>query len=856
MYASAAAHFPLTAAQRDVWLDQISCGDSPLYNIGGYLDVDGPLDAATLQRALDLLVASHEGLRTVLLPGAGADGLPLQTYATNLPMPLTVHDFSAHQQPVQAAQALVTEQMRRPYVFDGSPLLGFSLIRLATNQYWLASQAHHLILDGWGFGQMLQSLGDIYSALIHGDSPVFDAPRYSDFIEEDARYQASGRYSRDKDYWLEKYRNLPEPLLVSRYHNRRLTDPAPSHAWVQALPEALHARMKQFAEQQGASTFHVLLAVLHVYFTRTEQREEWVVGLPLLNRTGARFKATLGHFAQVSAVRMAFAQGMDFATLVSEVRDALKRDFRHQRFPLSELNRTLGVTREERAQLFEVSVSYEQEGHDYRYGDAQARTVKVSNGYEATPLAIHMRSNLNSDEASLHLVHHRAWINDAEAEAIAGRLLSILEQGLENPALQVNEFDLLTRTEHLNIQQWNATGMDAGDEQLIHRRIEQQARLQPDTIAAVHLGQALTYAQLDRQANALAQRLVESGVRPDDRVAVVSRRSLQTLVGLLATLKAGAAYVPIDPSHPRERLTYLLTDSAPVAVLTLATLVERLPSLTVPLIELDDCLDAPGSDISPQVAGLSSASLVYVIYTSGSTGQPKGVMVEHRMLANLVDWHCDAFALKAGGHTSCLAGFGFDAMAWEVWPTLCAGATLHLAPVQEGGEDIEALLQWWRAQPLDVSFLPTPVAEYAFSQADDHPTLRTLLIGGDRLRQFAHNRRYAVVNNYGPTETTVVATSGQVLVNGSLHIGGPVANTRVYVLDEHLRPMPVGISGELYIGGSGVARGYLNQPQLIEERFIADPFSDQPQARMYRSGDLVRWNADGMLDYLYARHEP
>ncbi len=245
--------------------------------------------------------------------------------------------------------------------------------------------------------------------------------------------------------------------------------------------------------------------------------KSWVVGLPLLNRTGARFKATLGHFAQVSAVRMAFAQGMDFATLVSEVRDALKRDFRHQRFPLSELNRTLGVTREERAQLFEVSVSYEQEGHDYRYGDVQARTVKVSNGYEATPLAIHMRSNLNSDQASLHLVHHRAWINDAEAEAIAGRLLSILEQGLENPALQVNEFDLLTRTEHLNIQQWNATGMDAGDEQLIHRRIERQARLHPDTFAAVHQGQALTYAQLDRQANALAQRLVESGVRPDDR---------------------------------------------------------------------------------------------------------------------------------------------------------------------------------------------------------------------------------------------------------------------------------------------------------------------------------------------------
>ncbi|RMT37964.1 Amino acid adenylation [Pseudomonas syringae pv. solidagae] len=619
---------------------------------------------------------------------------------------------------------------------------------------------------------------------------------------------------------------------------------------MQPLPGTLHARMKQFAERHHASAFHVLLAVLHVYFTRTAQRDEWIVGLPLLNRSGARFKATLGHFAQVSAVRMAFDDGLDFAALVVEVRDALKRDFRHQRFPLSELNRSLELSREGRAQLFEVSVSYELEDHGYCYTDAQAQTVKVSNGYEATPLAVHLRSNSCNDEASLHLVHHRAWIEDDEAQAIAGRLLHILEQGLENPALKIQDFHLSVPAEQLQLTAWNQTERVTDDEQLIHRRIEQQARTRPYAVAAIFQGQHLTYAQLNRQANALAQRLIYQGVRPDDRVAIVSRRGLETLVGLLAILKAGAAYVPIDPSHPRERLHYLLSDSAPVVVLTLSSLIKRLPPLAVPLIELDHCIDGQGAENNPQVAGLSSDNLVYVIYTSGSTGQPKGVMVEHRTLANLVDWHCQAFDVKASSHTSCLAGFGFDAMAWEVWPTLCAGATLHLAPVQESGEDIEAMLDWWRAQPLDVSFLPTPVAEYAFSQSQDHPTLRTLLIGGDRLRQFTHNRRYTVVNNYGPTETTVVATSGQVLANGSLHIGGPIANTRVYVLDEHLQAMPVGVPGELYIGGEGVARGYLNQPQLTDERFVVDPFSDMPQARMYRSGDLVRWNRDGSLDYL------
>ncbi|WP_226488293.1 non-ribosomal peptide synthetase [Pseudomonas sp. B20] len=850
MLASSAATFPLTAAQRDVWLDQISRGDSPLYNIGGYLQLSGAVDPATLHKALEQLVCAHEVLRTVLMPGAGADGMPLQSYAARLPVSLPLHDVSGHPEPEQAARALINDNMRRPYVLDGSPLLDFCLIRLADDQHWLAGQAHHLILDGWGFGLLFKSLGELYSALMAGKDLELVAPGYSDFIADDARYQASQRYSLDRAYWLEKYCNLPEPLLVSRYHNRRANDPAPSHAWVQPLPGTLHARMKQFAERHNASAFHVLLAVLHVYFARTAQRDEWIVGLPLLNRSGARFKATLGHFAQVSAVRMAFDEGLDFAALVVEVRNALKRDFRHQRFPLSELNRSLELSREGRAQLFEVSVSYELEDHGYCYTDAQAQTVKVSNGYEATPLAVHLRSNSCNDEASLHLVHHRAWIDDDEASAIAGRLLHILEQGLESPSLKIQNFHLSEPAEQLQLQAWNQTESVAGDEQLIHRRIEQQARTRPYAVAAIFQGQHLTYAQLNRQANALAQRLIYQGVRPDDRVAIVSRRGLETLVGLLAVLKAGAAYVPIDPSHPRERLHYLLTDSAPVVVLTLSSLIERLPPLAVPLIELDHCIDGQGAENNPQVAGLGSDNLVYVIYTSGSTGQPKGVMVEHRTLANLVDWHCQAFDVKAGSHTSCLAGFGFDAMAWEVWPTLCAGATLHVAPVQDGGEDIEAMLDWWRAQPLDVSFLPTPVAEYAFSQNQDHPTLCTLLIGGDRLRQFTHNRRYAVVNNYGPTETTVVATSGQVLATGSLHIGGPIANTRVYVLDKHLQAMPVGVPGELYIGGEGVARGYLNQPQLTDERFVADPFSDVAQARMYRSGDLVRWNDDGTLDYL------
>ncbi|HGM5550334.1 TPA: amino acid adenylation domain-containing protein [Pseudomonas putida] len=842
--------YPLTAAQLDIWLDQLSRGDSPLYNIGGYLDLSGPLDPTRMQAALQALVARHDAMRTVLLPGAGADGLPLQQFARSVAVPMPINDVSTHSDPESAARALVQARIDQPFVLDGGCLFRFLLIRLDEQRHWLSVQAHHLIVDGWGFGEMFKSLDEIYNALASGQPAPVAAPSYIDFIEDNARYHASPRYAQDRAYWLDKYRQLPEPLLLPRYQQSLAGQTAQTQVYAQPLPALLHERMQQVARAFGASAFHVLLAALHVYFSRTEQRDEWVVGLPILNRSGARFKSTLGLFAQVSAVRMGFGRQCTFAELITAIRDELRQDFRHQRYPVSEMNRALGLLREERSQLFEVTVSYEQGTHDYRYGEASGRIIKASNVEEATPLAVHLLSNLANDDARLYLIYSEAYFNADEVKALTERWLLILEQGLEAVNLAVVDFDLSTPEEIALLQQWNATRVDYPAPTTIQQRIEAQATLRPQALAAVDQGQGLTYAELNQRANALAHHLLDLGVRADDRVAIVARRGLDTLVGLLAILKAGAAYVPLDPAHPGERLSYLLEDSAPIAVLTQRALRGHLPALSVPVIELDQPSWSAAHVGAPKVSGLTPANLAYVIYTSGSTGLPKGVMVEHRTLCNLVDWHADVFDLHAGSHTSSLAGFGFDAMAWEVWPALCVGAILHLAPVSEGNEDIDALLDWWRAQPLEVSFLPTPIAEYAFSRQLDHPTLRTLLIGGDRLRQFPRQPSFEVINNYGPTEATVVATSGRISAGQALHIGKPVSNATVYLLDEQQQPVPLGVTGELYVGGAGVARGYLNRAELSAERFLRDPFSAQPGARLYRTGDLARWRADGNLEYL------
>ncbi|NWC96712.1 MULTISPECIES: non-ribosomal peptide synthetase [unclassified Pseudomonas] len=420
------------------------------------------------------------------------------------------------------------------------------------------------------------------------------------------------------------------------------------------------------------------------------------------------------------------------------------------------------------------------------------------------------------------------------------QLVDALEQ---TPEMPLNQLPILPASEReMLLHSFNATVRDYPQGLTLHGAFEAQAERLPHGVAVIQDGLPLTYQALNQRANQLAHHLLGLGVQPDDRVAICCRRGPQMLVGLLAILKAGAAYVPVDPAYPAERIAYLLQDSAPVAVLA-----EDSTRGVLGDVAIVDLHGTYANTTNPHVVGLTPTNLAYVIYTSGSTGQPKGVMVEHRTVENLVQWHCEAFDLRANSHTSSVAGFGFDAMAWEVWPALCVGATLHLPPADVGNENIDELLAWWLAQPLDVSFLPTPVAEYAFSQHLEHPSLGTLLIGGDRLRQFTSERRFVVINNYGPTEATVVATSGRVHAGQALHIGKPMANATVYLLDAQQRPVPVGVAGELYVGGSGVARGYLNRPQMTAERFLDDPFNP---GRMYRTGDLARWLPDGNIEYL------
>ncbi|QXE10353.1 amino acid adenylation domain-containing protein [Pseudomonas sp. AN-B15] len=837
--------YPLAPLQEGILYHHVSAGDGDPYVMQSHFAFASRERFQAFAQALQAVIDRHDILRTAV-HWAGLDA-PVQVVWRRAELPVeevTLPDANGD------VLAYLHERFdARNFRLDvtQAPLMRLAHAWDEAGQRVIATLLfHHMALDHSALDVVRHEM----RACLTGQSELLGRPvPFRNYVAQ-ARLGVSE--AEHEAFFREMLSDIDEPTLPYGLQDVQ-GDGSEIVELSVPVPTLLGQRLRAQARTLGvsvASLFHLGWAQVLAALTGKQQV---VFGTVLMGRMqGAEaIDRALGIFINTLPLRVN-VDGQDVRAAVNATHARLTTLMRHEHAPLALAQRCSHVVAP--TPLFSTLLNYR---HSHNVATASAETLAAWDGIstlhseERSNYPLTMSVDDLGDAFSLTLLAS----TETDPQRICDYLLCALQNLLlaleQAPQTPVNQLPVLPAAELEQVLRgFNATQVDFPAPQTIQQRFEAQVAERPDALAAVFANVQLTYAELNQQANALAQHLIDLGVKPDDRVAIVARRGLDTLAGLVAILKAGAGYVPIDPAHPAERLNYLLDDSAPVAVLTQSHLRERLPALTVPVLELDRCTWPLTVTQNPQVPGLSTVHLAYVIYTSGSTGLPKGVMVEHHTLSNLVDWHCAAFDLCAGRHTSSLAGFGFDAMAWEVWPALCAGATLHLAPTHEGGEDIDALLAWWCAQPLDVSFLPTPVAEYAFSQNLEHPTLRTLLIGGDRLRQFNRHQHFDVINNYGPTEATVVATSGLVQSGDALHIGKPLSNATVYLLDEQQRPVPLGVAGELYVGGAGVARGYLNRPQMTAERFLRDPFSSAPNARMYRTGDLARWREDGNLEYL------
>ncbi|MBM0137263.1 non-ribosomal peptide synthetase [Pseudomonas cannabina] len=838
---------PLSFAQQRLWFLAQLEGGSEAYNISLALSLRGQLDVTALTAALARVVERHETLRSRFI--ACEEGA--EVVFAELPGSSLLHVEDLRLCPETLAERVVSEAAA-PFDLTRGPLIRGRLLQMEDERHVLLLTVHHIVADGWSMGVLTRELLALYPAFRQSKADPLPelAIQYADYAVWQQSWMSGERLQHQAAYWHQALDGAPTLLTLPTDRPRPAQQDFAGASLAIRLDAHLTAGLRALAQRQGVTLYMTLLTAWGALLARLSGQAEVVIGSPIAGRGRAELEGLIGLFVNTLAVRIDTSSAATGDALLAQVRTRVLEAQDHQDLPFEQVVEIVRPARSlAHAPLFQTTLNWL--AGDTSLPDMDGLSLAlVEQSTQTAKFDLSLNLGEHGDALVGTLDYATALFDAVTVRRYYGYFEQLLHALVNNEHVLIEQIPLVGEEERQYLlEHFNPTQQHYPQGQTVHALIEACAISTPDAIAAQVGSHSLSYAELNRQANALAHYLISLGVRPDDRVAVVARRGLETLTGLLAVLKAGACYVPVDPAHPDERLAYLLSDSAPVVVLARQSVVERLPSLAVPVVTLDQP-NWPLLAHNPQVPGLNAAHLAYVIYTSGSTGQPKGVMVEHRTLANLVHWHCEAFDLHAGSHTASVAGFGFDAMAWEIWPALCAGATLHLPPAEIGNEQLDALLDWWLAQPLQVAFLPTPVAEYAFSRELHHPTLRTLLIGGDRLRQFQRDPGFSVINNYGPTEATVVATSGPLLPNGSLDIGKPIANTRVYLLDEQQQLAPLGVAGELYIGGEGVARGYLNQPQLSAERFLRDPFSGQPQARMYRTGDLARWNADGTLDYL------
>ncbi|MEG7414309.1 amino acid adenylation domain-containing protein [Serratia marcescens] len=839
---------PLSFAQQRLWfLTQLE-GMSETYHIPLALRLRGRLDRQALQQGLDALYARHESLRSRFI--TREDRPQVQILPAN-GLPLAFHDLRRH--PAQA-ETLCRQAATQSFDLTQGPLVRAALLRLADEEHLFLLTCHHIVSDGWSTGILLRELGALYGAFRRGEADPLPPPtlQYPDYAAWQRRYLTPERLAAQAQYWRETLSDAPA-LLTLPTDRPRPTVQSFSGAEVPiAIDAELTQALRQFSRQHGGTLFMTVLAAWSLVLARMAGQQELVIGTPEANRGRLETESLVGFFVSTLALRIDLRDDPDLPTLLERIRHTVLAAQENRDLPFEQVvelvnpPRHLGYT-----PLFQVMLAW-QDGsvRNIPLPGLQAESAEL--GYRIAKYDLTLDLADNGEGISGTLNFATALFDRATAERYGAYLVQVLRAMATNASQSASHIDLLPAAEReLLLYGWNRTAEAYPAQNPVHVQFEQWARRTPDAIALVNEADSLSYAQLNTRANQLAHQLIGQGVRPGDRVATSLERSFSLVIAQLAILKAGAAYVPLDPHLPVARQAWIIGDSGTTLILCDRDL-DREIAGEIECLRIDRLRQDPTHD--PAVARAGDAP-AYIMYTSGSTGTPKGVMVTHQGILRLAINNRFA-AFERGDRFAFAANPAFDASTLEMWGALLNGASLAIiAP--EVLTDADALAAALVRQEINVLFLTTSLFnQYVHSIAATLAQLKYLISGGEAADPHAFARMLKeagpvrLVNAYGPTEGTVIATAAIVEQVGPwqrLPIGRPIGNTHIYLLDEHLQPVPLGATGELYIGGAGVALGYLNRAELTAERFLADPFN--PGDRIYRTGDLARYLPDGNIDY-------
>ncbi|WP_164002944.1 non-ribosomal peptide synthetase, partial [Pyxidicoccus caerfyrddinensis] len=841
---------PLSFAQERLWfLDQLEPG-SPAFNMPFTLELTGDVDAEALRSGLEALVHRHEALRTTF---HGEPEGPVQRVSAPTPLELPVIDLTdvaPGQRQAEARRRLNAEALR-PFNLATGPLLRALLLKLDAREHVLLLNVHHIVSDGWSMTVLVRELTALYQAFAAGQSsPLPPLPlQYADYAEWQRRWLDGEELEKQLTWWRRQLDGAPQDLELPTDRPRNAHASPPGDLAPVLLSRELAEAVEAFCLREGVTPFMLFLAAFQVLLSRYSGQDDISVGSPVAGRNRAELEGLVGFFLNTLVMRTRLDGDPTVRELLGRVRDMALGAYAHEHVPFERLQPMRDLRQ---APLFRVMfILQNMPPPELSLPGLTMRGAPLADSVAKFDLTLTLRRTGDGYKGRLD---YRADLFEAStAERMVRHLRTLVEALVASPDTRLSALPLLSDEERRRVLvDWNATRADF-PEACVHSLFEAQVRRAPDARAASFEGQHLTYAQLDAKANQLAHALRRRGVGPEVRVALSVERSLDVVVGLLGILKAGGAWVPVDPLLPRERLAFMLEDSGATVLVTQSALVERFSETHHARAF---CLDAEKDSLSREsteapVTGVAPYNLAYLLYTSGSTGTPKGTAVEHRSVANLVTHEAVAYGIGPGGRVLQFASLSFDLSVEEVFTTLCSGASLVLAPLEKlmPGAPLQKLL---REESLTVISL-TPAA-LAATPAEELPELRTIISGGEALpsevvARWAPGRR--LLNTYGPTEATVIATLAECVADGRVpSIGRPLANVRAYVLDGRGEPVPVGVKGELYVGGVGVARGYAGRAALTAERFVPDRFSGEAGARLYRTGDVVRWREDGTLDFV------
>jgi amino acid adenylation domain-containing protein len=847
---------PLSFAQERLWFLNRLHPDSPAYNSPRLYQVQGSLEVPLLAGALAEVVRRHEALRTLFGEEGGS---PVQIVQPFSPPAVHVIDLCGLPEAARQTEAdrRAQEEARRPFDLGRGPLLRTVLFLSGAEEATLLLCFHHIVTDGWSMGVLRRELGFLYRQLAEGRPAALPplAVQYADFAVWQRTALAGGSLEAQLAAWRRRLASSPPVLELPTDHPRPEVQGFRGGVERLDLPSPDVHRLEQMGREQGATPIMVLAAALAALLSRLSGQPAFALGLPAAGRTRAELEGMIGFFVNSLVLHADLSGDPLFATAVHQMREECLFAYAHQEVPFERLVAELAPERTlSHTPFFQVMLALEEATVQLDLGPGlSASSREVTTG--AAKFDLSLVVGRHAGGCTLRLEYAADLFEAETARRFLRCFHTLLEGALAGPG-RVSELPLLSHAER---GQALAAGSGHAVEvpgTPVHDLVREQARRQPGALAVASGAQRLTYAELDRRAGKLARLLRSHGLRSEGVAALLLERSPELVVAALAVLRTGGAYLPIDPALPAERVLHMLRDSGARALVTTEALRGGLSEAPLPeaaVFFLDRALPEDGNrEELPPVETSGPDNLAYVIYTSGSTGLPKGTELRHAGLSNLVQWHRRAYGLTAEDRCALVAGPGFDASVWEIWPALASGASLHVPPA-DVVRTPPVLASWLAEQRISVAFLPTPLAEAVLAEPlSREMALRALLTGGDRLhRRPPRGLPFALVNHYGPTESTVVTTAAVVTPDGSglPEIGVPIDNLRALVLDQGFQALPDGVPGELCVAGPGLARGYRGRPEITAERFVPDPFGE-PGSRLYRTGDRVRRLSGGTLEFL------